>query len=151
MGTNHRYTRDGAQYFRNSDEIWVFAHDHSKGIPRVSGFDKTSNLRQRGGRKNILTERDHRRLKGIVTRGRRSTLHIAVDFNVSRTASVGVRTVQRTLIDAYFLRHRLPRVPLLTQQHKDLSLAWARQYHIWTLNEEKLSLIKQVTFPILSG
>ena len=103
---------------------------------QVSG--KTSNLRQRCGRKKTLTERDHRRLKRIVTRDRRSTLpQIAADLNAGPSTSVSVRTVQRTLIDMGFRSRRPSRVPLLTKRHKALRLAWARQHRHWTLNDWK--------------
>lgn len=103
---------------------------------QVSG--KTSNLRMRCGRKKTLTERDHRRLKRIVTRARRATLpQIAEDFNAGASTSVSVRTVQRTVLDMGFRSRRPTRVPLLTPRHKALRLAWARQHRHWTVDDWK--------------
>ncbi|XP_055932089.1 uncharacterized protein LOC129962367 [Argiope bruennichi] len=98
---------------------FVFSHTTISNVYReyqVSG--KTSNLRQRCSRKTTLTERDHRWLKKIVTRDRRSTLpQIAADLNACPSTSVRIHTVQRTLIDMGCIPSR---IPLFTQRHKAL-------------------------------
>ncbi|GFX40765.1 HTH_Tnp_Tc3_2 domain-containing protein [Trichonephila clavipes] len=53
------------------------------------------------------------------------------------STSASVRTVQLTLIDVGFCSRRTSRVALLTQQHKALRLAWARQHRLWTINDCK--------------
>ncbi|GBM82364.1 hypothetical protein AVEN_271585-1 [Araneus ventricosus] len=68
---------------------------------RESG--KTSNLRHRCGRKNIMQKRDQRRLTRIIKRDRRAILpQIDADFNAGPSTSVNVRTIQRNIIDMGF-------------------------------------------------
>ncbi|GFV48387.1 HTH_Tnp_Tc3_2 domain-containing protein [Trichonephila clavipes] len=90
---------------------------------RESG--KTSNLRYSCGRKQIMQERDQRRLSVIIKHDRRVTLpQIAAAFNAGPPTSI-VQTIQRNNIVMGFRSRRPTLVPFLTARHKALRLAWA--------------------------
>ncbi|GFV86946.1 HTH_Tnp_Tc3_2 domain-containing protein [Trichonephila clavipes] len=86
----------------------------SRGYREYRESGKTSNLRHRCCRKNIMLERDQRRLMRIIKRNRRVTLwQIAADFNLRPLTSVTVQTIQRNIIDMDFRSRRPTRVSLL--------------------------------------
>ncbi|GBN56128.1 hypothetical protein AVEN_158702-1 [Araneus ventricosus] len=83
---------------------------------RESG--KTSNLRHRCCRKNIMQERDQRRLTRIIKRNRCGILpQIAADFNAGPSTSVSVQTIQGNIIDMGFRSRRPTLVPLMTARY----------------------------------
>ncbi|GBN80295.1 hypothetical protein AVEN_138584-1 [Araneus ventricosus] len=89
---------------------------------RISG--KTSNFRYRCGRKKDIERTGPLTSDSILKRDRRVTLpHIAADFNDGASASVSVRTVQRTVINIGSQSRRPTGVPLLTARHKALLLS----------------------------
>lgn len=99
---------------------------------------KTSNLRHRRSRKNILQERDQRRLKRMVQIDKSAALpQTAADFNAGPSASVTVRSIQRNIFDMGFRSRRPTRVRLMTARHKALRLCWASQHRHWTLDDWK--------------
>ncbi|GBM00963.1 hypothetical protein AVEN_151414-1 [Araneus ventricosus] len=73
----------------------------------------------------------------ILKRDRRTILpQIATDFNDGASASVRVRTVQRTVINMGSQSRRPTRVPL-TARYNVLRLSWARQHYHWTVDDWK--------------
>ncbi|GFU11832.1 transposable element Tcb2 transposase [Trichonephila clavipes] len=48
-----------------------------------------------------------------------------------------MQTIQQIIINLGFQNRRPTRVPLLTERHKALRLAWARQQRHWTVDDWK--------------
>ncbi|GFW75217.1 transposable element Tcb2 transposase [Trichonephila clavipes] len=85
-----------------------------------------------------MRERDQRRLKRVVKRGRRAVIpKIAADFNARPSTSVSVRTIQQNIIDMGLRSRRLTPVPLLTARHKTSHFPWDRQNRHWTVDDWK--------------
>nr|XP_042913948.1 uncharacterized protein LOC122274062 [Parasteatoda tepidariorum] len=85
-------------------------------------------------RPQALNDRDRRNLRRVETQDwRANVLQITTKFNTGRDRDVSQWTIRRNIRVLGYESRRPTRVPLLTQRHRTIRLAFATNHHGWTL------------------
>ena len=104
----------------------------------IAKYNKTdtTTIAPRSGRPKILSERDKRHLKIILTQNRRDPLaKIHQNFNESTGNEVSERTIRRTIYDLGYHSHIALRKPLVSEPNRKIRLQWARERRSWTIED----------------
>jgi len=109
-----------------------------------------SSLREKCGRKKILTDRDRRSLKLLVKSNRRkTTVELRAMFD-SESKSISKRTMRKELKGLGLNSFVALRKPLISEANGKKRLKFAREHKDWTLEQWKMVLFNFAFCPIFS-
>lgn len=125
--------QEGFSRHQISDHLNIVRSTVSRTIQRYEETDGVAS-RPRSGRRRVTSEREDRYLAQFARRNRSVPIReLRAQFQRTHHRVISSRTVSRRLSNAGLRRRRPLRVPLLTFQHRQRRLQWAREHQNWLL------------------
>jgi transposase len=128
------------------------AGDSERTISKKTGFGKTTihniiakykktgavSIAPRSGRLKLLTERDKRHLKTIITKNRREPVNNIVKTFAESTGKVICKnTMKSTLYEMGYNSRTALRKPNVSERNRKIRLNWTRERRLWSIDNWK--------------
>jgi transposase len=126
--------RSNNMTYRAIAEATGIPHTTVQSVIKRYTISGTVNSIPRKGRRPILSTRDLRKLKVIVTKNRRATLS---EIKEELPANISTKTIGRMLIQLGYRSRKAVRKPFISKKNAQRRLLWCKLFQKWTLKDWK--------------